>query len=75
LQERRGRAFFVHTEIDPAFEGKGLGSALAKGMLDNERQLGEPIVPLCPFVRSFVDRHPEYADLVDTEMLARIDGD
>ena len=72
---RGGRAYFVHTEIDPAFEGKGLGSALAKGMLDNERQLGEPIVPLCPFVRSFVDRHPEYADLVDTEMLARIDGD
>jgi predicted GNAT family acetyltransferase len=71
---RGGRAYFVHTEIDPAFEGKGLGSTLVKGMLDHERQLGEPIVPLCPFVRTYVDRHPEYADLVDHEMLDRIDA-
>jgi uncharacterized protein len=71
---RGGRVFLVHTEIDPAFEGKGLGSALAKGVLDNERALGEPVVPLCPFMRSYIDRHPDYADLVDTEMLARIDG-
>jgi predicted GNAT family acetyltransferase len=72
---RGGRAFFVHTEIDAAFEGKGLGSALAKGVLDAERALGEPVVPLCPFIRSYIDRHPEFADLVDREMLARIDGD
>jgi predicted GNAT family acetyltransferase len=71
---RGGRAYFVHTEIDPAFEGKGLGSALAKGMLEQERDRGEPIVPLCPFVRSYIDRHPEFADLVDHEMLASIDG-
>ena len=71
---RGGRAYFVHTEIDPAFEGKGLGSALAKGMLDHERDHAEPVVPLCPFVRSYIDRHPEYADLVDKEMLARIDN-
>ena len=65
----------MHTEIDPAFEGKGLGSALAKGALDAERALGEPVVPLCPFIRAYIDRHPEYADLVDHDMLARIDGD
>ena len=72
---RGGRAYFVHTEIDPPFEGKGLGSALAKGALDAERALGEQIVPLCPFIRSYIDRHPDYADLVDTTMLATIDGD
>ena len=71
---RGGKAYFVHTEIDPAFEGKGLGSALAKGALDHERALGEPVVPLCPFIRAYIDRHPDYADLVDHEMLTRIDG-
>lgn len=72
---RGGRVYFVHTEIDPAFEGRGLGSALAKAMLDAERTIGEPIVPMCPFVRTYIDRHPEHADLVDQTMLARIDGD
>ena len=72
---RGGKAYFVHTEIDPAFEGKGLGSTLAKGLLDAERAAGEPVVPLCPFIRTYIDRHPEYADLVDQEMLARIDGE
>jgi len=71
---RGGRAYFVHTEIAPAFEGKGLGSALAKGALEAERALGEPIVPLCPFVRSYIDRHPEYGELVDHAMLDIIDG-
>jgi predicted GNAT family acetyltransferase len=72
---RGGRVYLVHTEIDPAFEGKGLGSALAKGVLDAERALAEPVVPLCPFMRSYIDRHPDYADLVDTAMLTRIDGE
>ena len=71
---RGGRAYFVHTEIDPGHEGAGLGSALAKGALDAERVLGEPVVPLCPFIRAYIDRHPEYVDLVDQDMLARIDG-
>ena len=71
---RGGRTYFVHTEIDPAFEGKGLGSALAGGALDNERELGGPVVPLCPFIRSYIDRHPAYGNLVDHDMLARIDG-
>lgn len=71
---RGGRAFFVHTEIDLAFEGHGLGSALVGGALDAERGRGEPVVPLCPFVRAFIDRHPDYADVVDHDLLARIDG-
>ena len=72
---RGGRAYFVHTEIDSAFAGKGLGSALIGGALDAERALGEPVVPLCSFVRSYIDRHPDYADLVDRAMLAKIDGE
>ena len=71
---RGGRVFFVHTEIDPGHEGAGLGSALAQGALDAERALGEPVVPLCPFIRAYIDRHPEYVDLVDRDLLARIDA-
>ena len=73
-QRRGGRTYFVHTEIDPRFEGRGLGSTLAKAALDAERTRGEPIIPLCPFIRRYIDHHPEYADLVDADLLARIDG-
>jgi uncharacterized protein len=72
---RGGRIYFVHTEIDPGHEGAGLGSALAKGALDAERERGEPVVPLCPFIRGYIDRHPEYADLVDRKLLTTIDGE
>lgn len=60
---------FTHTEIDAAYEGQGLGSRLARGALDAVRAAGDPIVPLCPFVSAYVDRHPEYEDLVDRECL------
>jgi len=72
---RRGnRTFFVHTEIEPAPEGAGLGATLVAGALDTERQAGTRVVPLCPFVRSYIDRHPAYMDLVDRELLAQIDS-
>ena len=72
---RGGRAYFVHTEVDPSHEGAGLGSALARGALEAQRERGELVVPLCPFVRGYVDRHPELADIVDADMLATIDGE
>jgi uncharacterized protein len=72
---RGGRTILVHTEVDPDFEGQGLGSALAAGALDAERSAGRPVVPLCPFIAAYIDRHPDYAELVDEELLARIDGD
>jgi predicted GNAT family acetyltransferase len=58
---------FTHTEIDPAFEGQGLASRLARGALDAVRAAGDPIVALCPFIAGYIERHPEYADLVDAE--------
>ena len=70
---RGGRLIFVHTEIDPRFEGRGLGSQLAAGALDSARRTGEPVVPLCPFIASYIERHPEYEDLVDRELLARFE--
>lgn len=54
----------VHTEVDPAFEGHGLGARLVAGALDDIRARGLQVVPLCPFARAYIERHPEYADLV-----------
>jgi len=56
---------FLHTEVFPDFEGKGVGSALARGALDDLRASGRSLVALCPFVSDYVDRNPDYADLVD----------
>ncbi|WP_422739491.1 GNAT family N-acetyltransferase [Micromonospora sp. WMMD729] len=55
---------FTHTEVDPRFQGKGVGSVLIRGTLDQVRARGARVVPQCPFVAAFIDKHPEYADLV-----------
>ncbi|MFT4263717.1 MAG: GNAT family N-acetyltransferase [Nocardioides sp.] len=56
---------FTHTEVDDAFEGHGVGGSLARGALDDVRAKGGlRVVPQCPFIRSWIDRHPDYADLV-----------
>ena len=57
----------VHTEVDEELEGTGVASRLVRGALDDIRSRGLGIVPVCPFVRSFIGRHPEYADLVVTD--------
>jgi predicted GNAT family acetyltransferase len=59
------RIVFTHTEIDDAFEGKGIGSVLARAALDDARASGRRIVPRCPFIAAYIERHAEYADLVD----------
>ena len=60
----------VHTEVDPALEGQGLASRLVAEALDDIRARGLHVVVICPFVRAYIRRHPEYADLVrpDTEV-------
>jgi len=58
--ETGDRADFVHTEIDKAFGGKGLGGVLAKGALDDATARGKAIVTTCPFIKGYVDKHPEY---------------
>jgi predicted GNAT family acetyltransferase len=57
---------FVHTEVDPAFEGRGLGSKLAAGALDDVRANAGRAVASCPFISTYIKRHPEYADLLAT---------
>ena len=63
---RRGDEItFLHTEVPQALEGKGVGSALVRSELDDARAKGLTVVPLCPFVRAFIGRHPEYLDIVE----------
>jgi uncharacterized protein len=56
---------FTHTEVDPEQEGGGVGGTLARGALDDVRSRGLRAVPQCPFIRGWIERHPDYADLVD----------
>jgi hypothetical protein len=59
-----GNRVFTHTTIDPDYEGHGVGSALARAALDDVRTRGLPITARCPFIAGYIDRHPDYADLV-----------
>ncbi|MFY1632633.1 GNAT family N-acetyltransferase [Solwaraspora sp. WMMB335] len=59
-----GEIVVAHTEIDPAYRGQGAGEALAHGLLEQIRGRGEQVVPQCPFIAAYIERHPEFADLV-----------
>jgi predicted GNAT family acetyltransferase len=63
-RSKPGVVFLVHTEVDPAFAGQGLGERLVAGALEDLRARGLKLVPLCPFVRAYLRRHPDQADLV-----------
>ena len=54
----------MHAEVDPRFEGKGYGSAMVKAALESVRDSGRSVVPGCSFVRAYIQRHPEWQDLV-----------
>lgn len=64
--------FFYHTVIDDEHEGKGVGSKLARYALDDVRARGGSVVPLCPFIAAWLERHPDYQDLVDQEIMERV---
>ncbi|MFI5836465.1 MULTISPECIES: GNAT family N-acetyltransferase [Micromonospora] len=55
---------FTHTEVDDRYQGQGVGGALIRGTLDQVRARGGRVVPRCPFMAAFIERHPDYADLV-----------
>lgn len=62
---------FDHTEVDDAFEGRGIGSALARGALDDVMARRIPFAATCPFITSFLERHPTYAEAQDRSLLDR----
>jgi predicted GNAT family acetyltransferase len=68
---RDGRLDLLHTEIDDNFEGRGLASKLIGYTLDDARSAGTPVLPYCHFVRGFIEKHPDYLDVVPEEQRAR----
>ena len=54
---------YPHTEVEPAFEGKGVGGALARAALDDARERNLPVIAICPFIAGWMRRHPEYQDV------------
>lgn len=58
-RRRRDAVVLVHTEVAPQFEGQGLGSELVAGALADIRARGLRVVAVCPFVRAYLQRHPE----------------
>jgi predicted GNAT family acetyltransferase len=55
---------FIHTAVPPELGGKGVGSRLIKGALDLVRARGLKVIAECPFVKAYIEKHPEYADLL-----------
>jgi uncharacterized protein len=55
---------FTHTIVPREVEGRGIGSRLVKGALDEARRRGLKVDPVCPFVRTYIERHAEYRDLL-----------
>ena len=70
VDHRRGRRhLLVHTEVDDDVSGRGVASTLVRRSLDDVRDRGDVVVPICPFVAGWIERHTEYDDLVDHAVL------
>jgi uncharacterized protein len=63
-QQRTGSLILIHTEVAQEFGSQGVGSRLAAGTLDDIRARGLLVTPLCPFIAQYIERHPEYGDLI-----------
>jgi uncharacterized protein len=64
-RDEDGQVALVHTITEPAWQGRGIASALAAGVLELVRASGRGLVPYCPFIADYLHRHPDQADLVD----------
>lgn len=61
---KHGRIALVHTEVLPAYQGRGISQALARFALDDARRRGLRVIASCPYIRAWVERHPETHDIV-----------
>ena len=61
---KRGRIALVHTEVFPGFEGRGIAAGLARFALDDARRRGLRVIASCPYVKRYLETHPEYHDIV-----------
>jgi predicted GNAT family acetyltransferase len=60
-----GRIVFTHTVVDPAREGHGYGGTIARAVVGDAVSRGETIVPQCPFIRAWLEKHPDAASDID----------
>ncbi len=67
-----GKILFSHTEVPPAHEGRGIGTALIKAGLAAARQRGLQVIPICPFFAAYIQSHPEEQDLLDPAWRKRL---
>ena len=67
-----GKIMFTHTEVPPAHEGQGLGTALIRHALRSARERGLKVIPICPFFAAYIARHPEEQDLLDDAWRTRL---
>ena len=68
---RAGRLILVHTEVPEALGGRGLGGELVRAGIRKAAAEGMTVVPLCPFARSWLERHPDEAGAVPIDWAAR----
>jgi len=61
---RPGLIAFVHTDVDERFQGRGIGDQLIRFALEDARARGLAVLPFCPFVKAFIERHREFEELV-----------
>jgi len=66
-RRRANRLVLIHTEVPEKLEGHGLGGALVKAAVDRAESEGLTVVPLCPFARTWLERHPETAASVNVD--------
>jgi hypothetical protein len=66
-KRRPGLIAFIHTEVEPEFEGHGVASRLISSALDTARSERLVVLPFCPFVRGYIQKHHEYLDLVPVQ--------
>lgn len=71
-QREGDQIIFVHTEVPTELEGHGVATKMARFALDDARSRHLAVIPLCPYVASFIRRHPEYADLVPESFRQRV---
>jgi hypothetical protein len=67
-----GKIVFTHTEVPPAHEGQGIGSALIRFALASARDRGLKVIPICPFFAAYIKKHAEEQDLLDPPSKKRL---
>ncbi len=63
---------FPHTEVNPGFDGRGVAATLVRQSLDEARRRGLTVIPLCPFYQGWIQRHPQYQDVLYEPSLSRV---